>query len=92
MYLFTGLCGLVCQKLEQPVGARAGMVAAMIVPFAVMFSLIGMCALGIALERPQHAIRSDIRPSSRNSRRLSSLDEWMPRIASIVMRLLCDAI
>lgn len=39
------------------------MVAAMIVPFAVMFSLIGMRALGIALEQPQHAIRSDIRRS-----------------------------
>jgi multidrug efflux pump subunit AcrB len=32
-------------------GLRAGMVAAMIVPFAVMFSLIGMRALGIALEQ-----------------------------------------
>ncbi|MCJ9700006.1 efflux RND transporter permease subunit [Bradyrhizobium sp. SHOUNA76] len=31
-------------------GLRAGTVAAMIVPFAVMFSLIGMRALGIALE------------------------------------------
>jgi multidrug efflux pump subunit AcrB len=32
-------------------GLRAGTVAAMIVPFAVMFSLIGMRALGIALEQ-----------------------------------------
>lgn len=32
-------------------GLRAGMVAAMIVPFAVMFSIIGMRALGIALEQ-----------------------------------------
>jgi multidrug efflux pump subunit AcrB len=32
-------------------GLRAGMVAAMIVPFAVMFSLIGMRAFGIALEQ-----------------------------------------
>ena len=32
-------------------GLRAGSVAAMIVPFAVMFSLIGMRALGIALEQ-----------------------------------------
>ena len=32
-------------------GARAGLIAAMIVPFAVMFSLIGMRALGIALEQ-----------------------------------------
>ena len=32
-------------------GLRAGIVAAMIVPFAVMFSLIGMRALGIALEQ-----------------------------------------
>ncbi len=32
-------------------GLRAGMIAAMIVPFAVMFSLIGMRALGIALEQ-----------------------------------------
>jgi multidrug efflux pump subunit AcrB len=32
-------------------GLRAGLVAAMIVPFAVMFSLIGMRALGIALEQ-----------------------------------------
>ncbi len=32
-------------------GIRAGLIAAMIVPFAVMFSLIGMRALGIALEQ-----------------------------------------
>jgi multidrug efflux pump subunit AcrB len=32
-------------------GLRAGLVAAMIVPFAVMFSIIGMRALGIALEQ-----------------------------------------
>jgi multidrug efflux pump subunit AcrB len=32
-------------------GLRAGVVAAMIVPFAVMFSVIGMRALGIALEQ-----------------------------------------
>jgi multidrug efflux pump subunit AcrB len=32
-------------------GLRAGMVAAMIVPFAVMFSVLGMRALGIALEQ-----------------------------------------
>lgn len=32
-------------------GLRAGTIAAMIVPFAVMFSLIGMRALGIALEQ-----------------------------------------
>jgi multidrug efflux pump subunit AcrB len=32
-------------------GMRAGTIAAMIVPFAVMFSLIGMRALGIALEQ-----------------------------------------
>jgi multidrug efflux pump subunit AcrB len=32
-------------------GLRAGLVAAMIVPFAVMFSFIGMRALGIALEQ-----------------------------------------
>jgi multidrug efflux pump subunit AcrB len=32
-------------------GLRAGLVAAMIVPFAVMFSLVGMRALGIALEQ-----------------------------------------
>ena len=32
-------------------GLRAGLVAAMIVPFAVMFSVIGMRALGIALEQ-----------------------------------------
>ncbi|MGC2087162.1 MAG: efflux RND transporter permease subunit [Bradyrhizobium sp.] len=32
-------------------GLRAGTVAAMIVPFAVMFSVIGMRALGIALEQ-----------------------------------------
>src|SRR6478609_2134207 len=32
-------------------GLRAGTVAAMIVPFAVMFSLIGMRAFGIALEQ-----------------------------------------
>jgi multidrug efflux pump subunit AcrB len=32
-------------------GLRAGLIAAMIVPFAVMFSLIGMRALGIALEQ-----------------------------------------
>src|SRR3954471_9732536 len=32
-------------------GLRAGTIAAMIVPFAVMFSVIGMRALGIALEQ-----------------------------------------
>lgn len=32
-------------------GVRAGGIAAMIVPFAVMFSMIGMRALGIALEQ-----------------------------------------
>jgi multidrug efflux pump subunit AcrB len=32
-------------------GLRAGLIAAMIVPFAVMFSVIGMRALGIALEQ-----------------------------------------
>jgi multidrug efflux pump subunit AcrB len=32
-------------------GLRAGLVAAMIVPFAVMFSVIGMRVLGIALEQ-----------------------------------------
>jgi multidrug efflux pump subunit AcrB len=32
-------------------GLRAGLVAAMIVPFAVMFSVIGMRALGIAIEQ-----------------------------------------
>lgn len=32
-------------------GVRAGLVAAMIVPFAVMFSIVGMRALGIALEQ-----------------------------------------
>ena len=32
-------------------GLRAGVIAAMIVPFAVMFSLIGMRVLGIALEQ-----------------------------------------
>jgi multidrug efflux pump subunit AcrB len=32
-------------------GLRAGLVAAMIVPFAVMFSVIGMRAFGIALEQ-----------------------------------------
>ena len=32
-------------------GLRAGLVAAMIVPFAVMFAVIGMRALGIALEQ-----------------------------------------
>jgi multidrug efflux pump subunit AcrB len=32
-------------------GPRAGVIAAMIVPFAVMFSLIGMRVLGIALEQ-----------------------------------------
>ena len=32
-------------------GLRAGMVAAMIVPFAVMFSVIGMRLLGIAIEQ-----------------------------------------
>ena len=32
-------------------GVRAGLIAAMIVPFAIMFSLIGMRALGIALEQ-----------------------------------------
>jgi multidrug efflux pump subunit AcrB len=37
-------------------GLRAGTVAAMIVPFAVMFSLIGMRALGIALEQVSIAV------------------------------------
>jgi multidrug efflux pump subunit AcrB len=32
-------------------GLRAGLIAAMIVPFATMFSIIGMRALGIALEQ-----------------------------------------
>ncbi len=32
-------------------GLKAGLIAALIVPFAVMFSLIGMRALGIALEQ-----------------------------------------
>ncbi len=32
-------------------GMRAGLIAAMIVPFAVMFSMIGMRTLGIALEQ-----------------------------------------
>lgn len=32
-------------------GLRAGLIAAMIVPFAVMFSFIGMRAMGIALEQ-----------------------------------------
>jgi multidrug efflux pump subunit AcrB len=32
-------------------GLRAGLIAAMIVPFAVMFSLVGMRTLGIALEQ-----------------------------------------
>ena len=32
-------------------GLRAGFIAAMIVPFAVMFSVIGMRAFGIALEQ-----------------------------------------
>lgn len=32
-------------------GLRAGLIAAMIVPFAVMFSVIGMRAMGIALEQ-----------------------------------------
>jgi multidrug efflux pump subunit AcrB len=44
---FIVVAGLVVLFL----GLRAGMVAAMIVPFAVMFSLIGMRALGIALEQ-----------------------------------------
>src|SRR6202022_2029859 len=43
---FIVVAGLVVLFL----GLRAGMVAAMIVPFAVMFSLVGMRALGIALE------------------------------------------
>jgi multidrug efflux pump subunit AcrB len=44
---FLVVAGLVVLFL----GLRPGMVAAMIVPFAVMFSLIGMRALGIALEQ-----------------------------------------
>lgn len=44
---FIVVAGLVVLFL----GLRAGLVAAMIVPFAVMFSLIGMRALGIALEQ-----------------------------------------
>ena len=44
---FVVVAGLVIVFL----GLRAGLVAAMIVPFAVMFSVIGMRALGIALEQ-----------------------------------------
>ena len=44
---FIVVAGLVVVFL----GLRAGLVAAMIVPFAVMFSVIGMRALGIALEQ-----------------------------------------
>ena len=44
---FAVVAGLVVVFL----GLRAGLVAAMIVPFAVMFSVIGMRALGIALEQ-----------------------------------------
>jgi multidrug efflux pump subunit AcrB len=44
---FVVVAGLVILFL----GLRAGLVAAMIVPFAVMFSVIGMRALGIALEQ-----------------------------------------
>src|SRR6202043_3223308 len=44
---FIVVAGLVVLFL----GLRPGMVAAMIVPFAVMFSLIGMLTLGIALEQ-----------------------------------------
>src|ERR1700694_5859893 len=44
---FIVVAGLVVLFL----GLRAGLIAAMIVPFAVLFSLIGMRALGIALEQ-----------------------------------------
>ncbi len=44
---FVVVAGLVVVFL----GLRAGLVAAMIVPFAVMFSVIGMRVLGIALEQ-----------------------------------------
>ena len=44
---FIVVAGLVVVFL----GLRAGLVAAMIVPFAVMFAVIGMRALGIALEQ-----------------------------------------
>jgi multidrug efflux pump subunit AcrB len=44
---FVVVAGLVVVFL----GLRAGLIAAMIVPFAVMFSLIGMHMLGIALEQ-----------------------------------------
>jgi multidrug efflux pump subunit AcrB len=44
---FVVVAGLVVLFL----GLRAGLVAAMIVPFAVMFSIIGMRAFGIALEQ-----------------------------------------
>jgi multidrug efflux pump subunit AcrB len=44
---FIVVAGLVVLFL----GLRAGLIAAMIVPFAVMFSLVGMRTLGIALEQ-----------------------------------------
>jgi multidrug efflux pump subunit AcrB len=44
---FVVVAGLVIVFL----GLRAGLIAAMIVPFAVMFSVIGMRVLGIALEQ-----------------------------------------
>jgi multidrug efflux pump subunit AcrB len=44
---FVVVAGLVVLFL----GLRAGLIAAMIVPFAVMFSIIGMRAFGIALEQ-----------------------------------------
>ena len=44
---FVVVAGLVVLFL----GLRAGLIAAMIVPFAVMFSLIGMRVFGIALEQ-----------------------------------------
>ena len=44
---FVVVAGLVVLFL----GLRAGLIAAMIVPFAVMFSIVGMRALGIALEQ-----------------------------------------
>jgi multidrug efflux pump subunit AcrB len=44
---FVVVAGLVILFL----GLRAGLIAAMIVPFAVMFSIIGMRAFGIALEQ-----------------------------------------
>jgi multidrug efflux pump subunit AcrB len=44
---FVVVAGLVIVFL----GLRAGLIAAMIVPFAVMFSIVGMRAFGIALEQ-----------------------------------------